>query len=116
MTKEQVQVFEELLSSADFQGKKQLRHVLWLNTVKPKFKVGQCFIVSERGHKILGHPVRDFNARIVKISSYINEEQWFYELEVEVRAGDKTVISSVHQTEDELCQAMPCDTNITILE
>ena len=47
MTKSQIKIFEELLASEDFKGKKQLKHLLWLNTAAPKFKIGDCFIVTD---------------------------------------------------------------------
>lgn len=113
MTQEQIKVFEELMESKETRGKDQLRHVLWLNTTEPKFKIGECFEVTDRGHRIFGYPVKDFKAKITKISSFINEEEWRYELEVEVECDGKMVTSKVYKYERELIKR--CEDNKNII-
>lgn len=92
MKKAQIKVFEELLKDKDFKGKKQLKHLLWLNTSIPKFKVGQCVKVTNYDHRIWGHPVIDFKAKIINISSFITGEEWHYEMEMDITCGDKHTV------------------------
>lgn len=48
MNAAQIKVMEELLNDKDFRGKEDLKHLLWLNTTKPKFEVGDTVKVAER--------------------------------------------------------------------
>lgn len=113
MTKEQIKVFEELLKSKETRGKKELRHLLWLNTTNPKFQIGECFEVTDRGHRIFGYPVKDFKAKIKSIHSWRNEEEYSYELEVEVECDGKMTTATVYKNEKELIKR--CDDNKNIL-
>lgn len=90
MKKSQIKVFEELLQDKDFKGKKSLRHLLWLNTVEPKYKIGQFVKVTNYDHRIYGRPVVDFKAKIIEHRSFINDNQWHYTLEMEVTCNGKT--------------------------
>ena len=73
MKNSQIKVFEELLKDKDFKGKEQLKHLLWLNTVPPKYKEGECFKVTDRARKIYGFPVINFNAKIIRVFSWKTE-------------------------------------------
>lgn len=115
MKKSQIKVFEELLQDKDFRGKKALRHLLWLNTVKPKFNEGDCFKVSDSGHRVYGYPVRDFNAKVISIGSFFNENEWRYELEAYVECDGKTTTTKVYKYESELIRAKKCADNVNVL-
>lgn len=115
MTTKQIEVFEELLNDTSFKGRKQLKHLLWLNTSKPKFEIGECFEVTDRGHYIYGYPVRNFKAQITKISSWRDSEDWFYELTMEVECNGKKTTSNVHKYESDLIYAKKCANNQNIL-
>lgn len=115
MTKQQIKVFEDLLKDKDFTGKKALKHLLWLNTSTPKFKVGDCFIVSDPGHRVGNFPVKDFKAKIVKISSWRDEEDWFYTLEAYVEINGKNTTTNIHKYESALWQAKSCEDNVNVL-
>lgn len=115
MTNEQIKVFEELLADETFKGKQQLKHLLWLNTSKPQLDVGDCFIVSDRGHKIYGHHVSNFKAKVVRIYSWKDSEEWQYELSMDVECEGKTTTSMVYKTETELLRAEQCIGNKNIL-
>ena len=93
MTKAQINTFNKLLADPSFKGKKQLRHLLWLNTTKPKFDIGECFKVSDPGHRLFGYPVKDFNAKITEIKTWKDEEEYFYSLEFEAECNGKSVKS-----------------------
>lgn len=111
MTKQQIKVFEELINSPDFVGKKKLEWLLWRNTSKPKFKEGECFKVSDPGRRIFGYPVKGFCAQIKKIYTFVDMLEWMYEMRMEVTCGDKHTDSIVCIRESELETCSKCDDN-----
>jgi hypothetical protein len=113
MNKKQIAVFKELLADPNFKGKKSLEHLLWLNTSEPKFKAGDCFKVTDHGHTIAGHPVKNFNAKIVKSYCFKTENQWYYEMEMAIEYNGKHSTSKVYKAESDL--VIPCDDNKNIL-
>lgn len=115
LTKGQINTFNKLLEDPDFKGKKQLRHLLWLNTTKPKFAVGDCFFVTDPGHRLFGYPIRDFKAKIVEIKSWINEEEWFYSLEIEAECNGQTITAHCGKRECELLRSKKAKDNKNIL-
>lgn len=115
MTREQIAVFEQLLNDKDFKGKKELKHLLWINTTKPKFKNGECFKVTDPGHKIFGYPVINFGARIVRSFSWRDTDEWHYELQMVCDCEGKQVVSKVYKSERELDVAMRCSNNTNVL-
>ena len=115
MKKSQIKVFEELLQDKNVRGKKWLRYLLWLNTTDPKYKEGDCFEVSDRGHRVYGYPVKDFKAKVVNVSSMLNCFEWRYELEAEVECDGKTTTVKVYQDESELSRAKKCKDNKNVL-
>ena len=115
MTNEQIKVFNDLLSDDTFKGKQQLKHLLWLNTCKPKFKVGDCFVVSDRGCKVFGYPVIDFKAKIDKVTAWKDKEEWYYHLTMNVICGDKELEVSVYKYENELLSSEQCTDNKNII-
>lgn len=122
MTKEQVKVFEQLLNEKGFKGKNMLKHLLWVNTTPNKFEVGECFIVSDPGHKVYGYPVKNFKAKIASITAQgitaINmgyPEEWRYELHMEVECGQAKTQSRMWLTESQLSRCQRCKDNLNIL-
>ena len=115
LTDKQRKVFEDLLRDPNFRGRKSLNHLLWLNTTEPNFKKGECFLVSDRGRRIYGYPVRDFHARIVEISTWRDHEEYHYKLEGVVKCSDngKQTYTTFFASESELTQR--CEDNITVL-
>ena len=116
MTKEQIAVFNELLETPNFQGKKQLKHLLWLNSNQPKFKEGDCFVISDGGHNIFGKPVVDFKAKVVVATSFKDREEWFYHLEMVAKHNGRTITSNAYKYESELENAERAEDNINIIE
>ena len=112
MKKSQIKVFEELLNDESFKGKNQLKHLLWLNTSKPKHKIGDCFYVSDPSHRVYGHPVRDFKAKIVGVKAFAFDEDWHYELEMEVECGGKKTISKEYALERDLVKKCKDNRNV----
>lgn len=116
MKKSQIKVFEELLQDESFRGKKQLKHLLWLNTSEQKFKKGDCFIVSDPGHIVYGHPVKNFKAKVGKVTAWNGQEGWYYHLVMEIECNGKKTQVEVYKYEQELERAKRCKDNINILE
>ena len=113
MDKKYEKMFKELLEDKEFKGKKALKHLLWLNTVEPKFKIGDCFLVTDYGHRIFGHQVINFHAKVVEIKSWRNEEEYQYTLEMDVECEGKHTTSKCFKDEAELM--FRCDDNKNIL-
>ena len=116
MNQEQIKVFEELLQAPNFIGKMQLRHLLWVNSTQPKFKEGDCFVISSNGHDVFGKPVEDFKAKITVVTSFKSRDEWFYHLEMVARYKGKMVVSNAYKYESELERAERAEDNINILE
>lgn len=113
MTNKQIKVLEELLQDEGFKGKKMLRHLLWRNTTEPKYKKGDCFLVSDPGHRIYGHPVKNFKAKVLSASSFINEEEYQYELEMVVQCDGEEYTTKAYKYESEL--TVKCQGNVTVI-
>lgn len=71
MEKKQIsKLLEALLNAEGVKGKKLLERVLWLNTTKAKYNVGDVVIFSSPGSYIYGVPVRSFYGVITKINYF----------------------------------------------
>ena len=116
MNQEQIKVFNELLETPNFKGKKQLKHLLWLNSTQPKFKEGDCFVISDGGHSVFGKPVEEFKAKITVVTSFKSRDEWFYHLEMVAKYKGKTVESNAYKYEGELERAERAEDNINILD
>ena len=115
MTKNQIKVFEELLGSDTFEGKKMLRYLLWRNTTRPKYNPGDLFEVTKPGERVFGYPVKDLKAKVIKSYSFKEDQVWRYELESIVRCGDREIVSKHFASELELKAAKRCDDNVNVL-
>lgn len=113
MNKKQIAVFKELLADPDFKGKKSLEHLLWLNTTEPKYKVGECFKVTDPGHSYAGYPIRNCNGKIVKSYCFKTENEWYYELELDIEVNGRQGTSKVFTAESNL--NVRCEDNKNIL-
>lgn len=89
MKKSQIKVFEELLQNNDFKGKKALRHLLWLNTTEPKFKVGDKVIFSDSSQRTYGVPMINFVGYIEKVFTHSDSEKYLYGINVPIKNGKK---------------------------
>lgn len=114
MTKSQIKVFNELIADPNFKGAKQLKHLLWLNTTKPKYNIGDCFKVTDYDHRINGHQVINFKAQIKKISAWKDEEEYFYHLEMICECNGRRITSPANAYESDLI--IRCEDNINILD
>ena len=103
LTKSERTLLEKLLNESDFKGKDMLRHLIWLNTTKPKYQIGDCFKVTDRSRRFFGVPAVNVNGRIKKIFTFKTEEVYHYELEVFVLNKDgRETTSSMFAVEEEL--------------
>lgn len=115
MTNEQIKVFNDLLASDNFKGKQQLKHLLWLNTSQPKFKAGDFLVISDGGQYVYGYPVKNFKAKVIRAYTWKDQEEWQYELSMEVTCGDKTTEATAYKSENELLRAEQCADNKNVL-
>lgn len=115
MTKEQKEFLTQLLEDENIKGKKLLNRVLWLNDSTPKFKVGDCYKVTDKGHRLYGNEIVDFNGKIVRVerSNFANE--FVYEFEVVAKLNeDKSCMTSCFIRESKINQKV--DDNINYVK
>ena len=82
MTKTELNTLQKLIEKEDIKGKKLLERVVWLNTTKPRDAIGDCYVVTDRGHYIYGVPVINMNAKILDIHSDSRNKLYYYDLEL----------------------------------
>ena len=106
MNKRQVKAFTQLLEDENFKGKKQLEHLLWLNTSKPKYKIGDCVTITNLLHSIFGHQVIEFKGKVAEIYSFNDSNEWHYRIEmVVICEGKQTVVNEYALESDIECGA-----------
>lgn len=116
MKEEQIKVFEQLIKSKDFKGKEQLKHLLWLNTKQPKHKIGECFKVTDISRQIYGYTAIDIKAKVIRVYTYKDEEQYYYELEAICESDGKTTTSKFFKPECVLTEVKRCKDNTNIFD
>ena len=82
MTKTELNTLQKLIEKEDTKGKKLLERVVWLNTTKPKYTIGDCYAITHKGHYIYGVPVINMNAKILDIHSDCRNKLYRYDLEL----------------------------------
>ena len=82
MTKTELNTLQKLIEKEDTKGKKLLERVVWLNTTKPKYTIGDCYAITDKGHYIYGVPVINMNAKILDIHSDSRNKLYHYDLEL----------------------------------
>lgn len=103
MTEEQIKTVNNLMVDPEVKGKKWLKHFLWLNTVKPKFKVGDSVeLCSDGCCRIWGKPVRKAIGIVREISTITLQEIYCYVVEcVFVKDDGKTTYTTTLSAYDE---------------
>ena len=81
MTHEQLNTLQELMHDDTFNGKDLLGWLIWYNTEKPKYKVGDYVKFTDYSFRIYGKRIVNFNAKVVKVKAFLKEKIWRYELE-----------------------------------
>lgn len=79
------------LVSENVKGKKLLERVIWLNTTKPKYEVGQLVIFSDRARTINGSKVINWVGRVKEVRPNSEEKFYFYILDVKYKDKDGVV-------------------------
>lgn len=109
MKKSEMKVLQSLIEQDGIKGKKLLRGVLWLNTAKPKFKVGDKVKVTDRAMRICEQRVVDWNAKVTKVYMDWREESIGYETEVSFTVNGIKKTTTVYGREEELKRSKSAD-------
>lgn len=115
MKKTQLNALQKMLEDENVKGKKLLERVLWLNTTEPKYKVGDCYEVSDRGHRVYGNPVKNFTAKIVEVRVNSIDRVYTYKLEAQVKCGEKETTTNIYKSESELKYCRKCKDKVNEL-
>ena len=109
MKKSEMKVLQSLLEQDGIKGKKLLRGVLWLNTAKPKFKVGDKVKVTDMAMRICEQRVVNWNAKVTKIFMDWREQTIGYETEVTFTVNGATKTTTVYSDEEGLKRSRSAD-------
>ena len=82
MKKSEIKALEALYAQEGVKGKRLIQGVLWLNTVKPQYKVGDKVKVTDRAMKICGERVVEWNAVVKEIKYWWRDQLITYITEV----------------------------------
>lgn len=94
MNRKQIKAFKALLEDENFKGKKELEHLLWLNTSKPKYKVGDYVWVTNRLRKLYGQEIADFKGKVAEVYAFDHSNEWHYRIEMVIlNDGEQTVVN-----------------------
>ena len=103
LTKAERTALEKLLVEPNFKGKKSLRRILWMNTTKPKYKIGDCYQISDRRTRIFGVQAVDVKAQIVNVGVYFGDNAYRYELTAHfINYDGRETTASFYIYEDEI--------------
>ncbi len=103
LTKAERTVLERLLEDESFRGKKSLKHLIWMNSTKPKFKVGECFKVTDRAMSFFGVRAVNINARIKSVECFRDCFEYRYSLEAHIVNKDgRETMSMMYADESDL--------------
>lgn len=88
MTKSELNTLQKLMEKEDTKGKKLLDQLIWLNTSKPKYTIGNYHIITDIGHRIYGVPLENKKAKLIEIRTISSEKQYLYKFELEFETTD----------------------------
>lgn len=94
MTKSELNTLQKLMEKEDTKGKKLLDKFIWLNTAKPKYAVGNYYIITDIGHRVYGVPVENKKGKLIGVRSILIEKQYLYEFELEFETTDGRHLTS----------------------
>lgn len=112
MKKSQLNALNKMMEDPDVKGKKLIDRVIWLNTVKPKYKVGDCYEVTDPGHRIYDVPVRNFKARIEEVQKWSADKLIQYKLVAHVKSGSKEGDFTIHVLEGGIGKKVKGNNNV----
>ena len=90
MNKKDLEVLKRLMNDKDIKGKKSLERFIWLNTVPPKYEVGELVKVTDSSITINGSRVIDWIGRVEEITTVVGELKYTYQIKVKYIAKDNT--------------------------
>lgn len=92
LTKKQLNTLNEMLNDTYITGKNLIKKIIWMNTVKTKYKVGDKVIFSDHrlGLRVYGTRVIDFVGVIteIKFSLVDDDKTTVYEIEYKLSNGE----------------------------
>lgn len=113
MTKKELDVLESMLHDPDVKGHKYIRRIIWLNTTFPKYEIGECFEVTDPGHRVYGVSVNRFRARVTKImTNQLFGNVYRYELVAHVRCGSKELDTKIYKNENDIGRKVSDNLNV----
>lgn len=101
MTKSELNTLQKLMEKEDTKGKKLLDKFIWLNTAKPKYTIGNYYIITDIGHRIYGVPVENKKAKLVGMRPMLSEKQYLYEFVLEFETTDGRHLTSTSNVIEE---------------
>lgn len=100
MTKSELNTLQKLMEKEDIKGKKLLDQFIWLNTSKPKYGIGNYYIITDIGHRVYGLPIQNKKAKLIEIRSILIKKQYLYKFELEFETTDgRHLTSTAYVTE-----------------
>lgn len=108
LTNEQVQFLEGLLNITEVKGKSHLRKVIWLNTVKPKFKEGDVIKFSELNSYTYGNRNIDMIGTVEKVFKWYDgsidgEKKICYGIRFDIEVDGNIETGLYANTNENLC-------------
>ena len=94
MTKTELNTLQKLIEKEDTKGKKLLDQFIWLNTTKPKYTIGNYYIITDTGHRIYGVPIQNKKGKLVEIKHILSQKQYVYTFELEFETTDDRHLTS----------------------
>lgn len=94
MTKSELNTLQKLMEKEDIKGKKLLDQFIWLNTSKPKYGIGNYYIITDMGHRIYGVPVQNKKGKLIEIKHMLSTKQYVYMFELEFETTDGRHLTS----------------------
>ena len=82
MTKSELNTLQKLMEKEDTKGKKFIDQFIWLNTTKPKYTIGNYYIITDTGHRIYGVPIQNKKGKLVEIKHILPQKQYVYTFEL----------------------------------
>lgn len=100
MTKSELNTLQKLMEKENIKGKKLLDQFIWLNTLKPKYGIGNYYIITDIGHKIYGVPIQNKKGKLIEIKHISSKKQYLYKFELEFETTDgRHLTSTAYVTE-----------------
>ena len=71
-----------------------------MNTSKPKYGIGNYYIITDIGHRVYGLPIQNKKAKLIEIRSILIKKQYLYKFELEFETTDgRHLTSTAYVTE-----------------